>query len=183
MVGVSAALLFHAFDYDPHRTVPPLVGWLVSRPAVQRGLLVLLAMTLEEFHFRAFLQRRFGAVPASILFLLAHAGYGEPFFFVGLLAITQLLDQRSFLQVSARRKDERDRRHAGCSQRGGKRMLAITRLGHDRDNHVVATTRLAGSECEHDRLEAAHLAGSNDLKNCPPWTVVAGNVGAIYTYR
>ena len=91
VVGVSAALLFHAFDYDPHRTVPPLVGWLVSRPAVQRGLLVLLAMTLEEFHFRAFLQRRFGAVPASILFLLAHAGYGEPFFFVGLLAITAVL--------------------------------------------------------------------------------------------
>ena len=49
------------------------------------------AMTLEEFHFRAFLQRRFGAVPASILFLLAHAGYGEPFFFVGLLAITSVL--------------------------------------------------------------------------------------------
>ena len=32
-----------------------------------------------------------GAVPASILFLLAHAGYGEPFFFVGLLAITTVL--------------------------------------------------------------------------------------------
>ena len=48
-------------------------------------------MTLEEFHFRAFLQRRLGAVPASILFLLAHAGYGEPFFFVGLLAITSVL--------------------------------------------------------------------------------------------
>ncbi|MCM3874883.1 MAG: CPBP family intramembrane metalloprotease, partial [Thermoanaerobaculia bacterium] len=61
------------------------------RPAAQRGLLVLLAMTLEEFHFRAFLQRRLGVVPASILFLLAHAGYGEPFFFVGLLAITTVL--------------------------------------------------------------------------------------------
>ncbi len=91
VVGVSAAVLFHALDYEPHRTVPPLVGWLASRPAAQRGLLVLLAMTLEEFHFRAFLQRRLGAVPASILFLLAHAGYGEPFFFVGLLAITTVL--------------------------------------------------------------------------------------------
>lgn len=91
IVGVSAALLFRAFDYDTQRTVPPLVGWLATRPAAQRGLLVLLAMTLEEFHFRAFLQRRLGAVPASILFLLAHAGYGEPFFFVGLLAITSVL--------------------------------------------------------------------------------------------
>jgi membrane protease YdiL (CAAX protease family) len=91
IVGVAAALLLSAFDYDPHRTVPPLVAWLVARPAAQRGLLVLMAMTLEEFHFRAFLQRRLGAVPASIFFVLAHAGYGEPFLFVGLLAITVVL--------------------------------------------------------------------------------------------
>jgi len=90
-VGVAAALFLSAIDYDPHRAVPPLVVWLASRPAAQRSLLVLMAMTLEEFHFRAFLQRRLGAVPASIFFLLAHAGYGEPFFFVGLLAITVVL--------------------------------------------------------------------------------------------
>jgi membrane protease YdiL (CAAX protease family) len=91
LVGVAAALAFRAFDYEPHRTVPPLVGWLAARPAAQRGLLVLMAMTLEEFHFRSFLQRRFGAVPASLLFLLAHGGYGEPFFLVGLVAITTVL--------------------------------------------------------------------------------------------
>lgn len=91
VVGIGAALLFRVFDYDPHRAVPPLVSWLASRPAAQRGLLVLMAMTLEEFHFRSFLQRRLGAVPASVFFLLAHAGYGEPFFFVGLLAITTVL--------------------------------------------------------------------------------------------
>ena len=91
VVGVGAALVFRVFDYDPHRAVPPLVGWLAARPAAQRGLLVLMAMTLEEFHFRSFLQRRLGAVPASVFFLLAHAGYGEPFFLVGLLAITAVL--------------------------------------------------------------------------------------------
>ncbi len=91
VVGLGAALLFHAFDYEPHHAVPPLVSWLASRPAEQRGLLVVMAMTLEEFHFRSFLQRRLGAVPASVFFLLAHAGYGEPFFFVGLLAITTVL--------------------------------------------------------------------------------------------
>ena len=48
-------------------------------------------MTIEEFQFRAYLQRRLGAVPASILFLLSHAGYGEPYFFVGLIAITAVL--------------------------------------------------------------------------------------------
>jgi hypothetical protein len=102
---------------------------------------------------------------------------------VGLLAITQLFDQRSLVQVSVRRKYERDSRHARCSQCGDKGLVAITRVGHDRDDHVVAATLLPLGECEHDRLEAAHLAGRNDLKDCPPRTIVAGNVGAIYTYR
>ncbi len=91
VVAGIAAVILSLLDVREQRAIPPLVGWLASRPAVERLLIVLSAMTLEEFHFRAFLQRRIGAVPASILFLLAHAGYGEPFFFVGLLAITSVL--------------------------------------------------------------------------------------------
>ncbi len=91
VVAGVAAVVLSLLDVQEQRAVPPLVGWLAGRPAIERLLIVLSAMTLEEFHFRAFLQRRLGAVPASILFLLAHAGYGEPFFFVGLLAITSVL--------------------------------------------------------------------------------------------
>jgi len=91
VVSVVAAVFLKVLDVNEQRAVPPLVAWLAGRPAVERLLIVVSAMTLEEFHFRAFLQRRLGAVPASILFLLAHAGYGEPFFFVGLLAITAVL--------------------------------------------------------------------------------------------
>ncbi|HQQ78971.1 MAG TPA: CPBP family intramembrane metalloprotease [Thermoanaerobaculia bacterium] len=91
VVAVVAAVFLSLVDVQQQRAIPPLVGWLASRPAVERLLIVISAMTLEEFHFRAFLQRRLGAIPASILFLLAHAGYGEPFFFVGLLAITSVL--------------------------------------------------------------------------------------------
>lgn len=91
VVAFAAAVILSLLAVGEPRSVPPLVGWLAERPLPQRLLIVLSAMTLEEFYFRAFLQRRFGAVPASILFLLAHAGYGEPFFFVGLLAITAVL--------------------------------------------------------------------------------------------
>ncbi|HEY3349294.1 MAG TPA: CPBP family intramembrane glutamic endopeptidase [Thermoanaerobaculia bacterium] len=91
VVAGVAAVLLSLFDVHQQRAIPPLVGWLAGRPGVERLLIVISAMTLEEFHFRAFLQRRLGAAPASILFLLAHAGYGEPFFFVGLLAITSVL--------------------------------------------------------------------------------------------
>ena len=102
---------------------------------------------------------------------------------VGILAITQLFDERSLLQVRVRPNYERDRRHAGCSQCRDKGMFAIARIGHDRDDHVVPSTRLAGSDCEYDRLEPTHLAGSNDMNNCPPRTVVARNVSGVYTYR
>ncbi len=91
VVAGVAAVVLSLLDVKEQRAVPPLVAWLAGRPAIERLLIVFSAMTLEEFHFRAFLQRRLGAVPASILFLLAHAGYGEPFFFVGLLAITSVL--------------------------------------------------------------------------------------------
>jgi membrane protease YdiL (CAAX protease family) len=91
LVGVGTALFLSFFGFDGARAIPPLVKWIAALPPLQRGLIVLSAMTVEEFYFRAFLQRRIGAVPASILFLLGHAGYGEPLFFVGLLAITTVL--------------------------------------------------------------------------------------------
>ncbi len=73
------------------RPIPPLVRWLAGQPLGSRVVLVVAAMTVEEVFFRSFLQRRFGAVPASILFLVSHGGYGDPLFFVGLLAITAVL--------------------------------------------------------------------------------------------
>jgi membrane protease YdiL (CAAX protease family) len=73
------------------RGVPPLVKWIAALSPAQRALIVLSAMTVEELQFRAFLQRRLGAVPASMLFLLSHGGYGEPYFFLGLVAITAVL--------------------------------------------------------------------------------------------
>jgi hypothetical protein len=60
-------------------------------------------------------------------------------------------------------------------------MLAITGVRHDRDDYTVTAARLAGSEREHNGLEAAYFAGGNDLKNCPPRTVVARSAGALYT--
>jgi hypothetical protein len=61
-------------------------------------------------------------------------------------------------------------------------MLGVTRFGDYRHNYVVTTASLARRECEHDRLEAADLAGGNDLKNCAPGTGVAGNAGVTYKY-
>ena len=88
VVGLVFAVGFRLFDLKGPEAASPLIQWIAQLSVAQRLLIVACAMTVEEFHFRAFLQRRLGAVPASIFFVLAHAGYGEPFFFVGLLAIT-----------------------------------------------------------------------------------------------
>ncbi len=90
-IGILTALVVSAFGLGAPRGVPPLVRWIAGLSTGQRLLVVLAAMTFEELYFRAFLQRRLGAVAASAFFLLAHAGYGEPLFFVGLLGITAIL--------------------------------------------------------------------------------------------
>ena len=69
----------------------PVVLRVAEMPLSSRVAIVLVAMTVEELFFRAFLQRRLGLAPASLLFVIAHAGYGDPLFFVGLLAITAVL--------------------------------------------------------------------------------------------
>jgi membrane protease YdiL (CAAX protease family) len=91
LVGLAFALVFRLFNLPAPQAAPPLVQWIAQLSIAKKLVIVVCAMTVEELHFRAFLQRRLGAVPASILFLLAHAGYGEPFFFVGLVAITVVL--------------------------------------------------------------------------------------------
>lgn len=91
VLAIVVALLVAALGIPGPRGIPPLVEWIARLSAGQRALVVLSAMTLEEFYFRGFLQRRLGALPASGFFLLAHGGYGEPFFFVGLLGITAIL--------------------------------------------------------------------------------------------
>jgi membrane protease YdiL (CAAX protease family) len=91
VVGLAFAVVIRLFDLPAPKSAPPLVQWLAQLSILKRLLIVVCAMVVEEFHFRAFLQRRLGAVPASVLFLLAHTGYGEPFFFVGLVAITVVL--------------------------------------------------------------------------------------------
>ncbi len=91
VVGLAFALALRLLGLPGPEAASPLVQWIAELSILKRAVIVLCAMTIEEFHFRAFLQRRLGAVPASIFFLLAHAGYGEPFIFVGLLAITVVL--------------------------------------------------------------------------------------------
>ncbi|HEX7831965.1 MAG TPA: type II CAAX endopeptidase family protein [Thermoanaerobaculia bacterium] len=70
---------------------PATVGWMAAMPIWKKALIVLSAMTVEEFFFRSFLQKRVGLIASTILFALAHATYGSPLFLVGVSVISLVI--------------------------------------------------------------------------------------------
>jgi membrane protease YdiL (CAAX protease family) len=79
VVGIAAASVLSATGLGPDEAslaVPPLLRWLAGLSLARKLLVVAIAMIVEEAFFRAFLQPRVGWLPATLLFTLAHAGYG-----------------------------------------------------------------------------------------------------------
>ncbi len=78
-IGVIAAAALPLIGLAPDEgslAVPPLLRWLAELSLGRKLLVVAIAMIVEEAFFRAFLQPRLGWLPATLLFTLAHAGYG-----------------------------------------------------------------------------------------------------------
>lgn len=68
--------------------VPPAIIYMVQMAWWKKALLVLSAATIEEAFFRGWLQKRVGLVLSTILFALAHAGYGQPLLLIGVTIIS-----------------------------------------------------------------------------------------------
>ena len=68
--------------------MPPMVEWIIAQPLWLRLLVSLSAGVVEELFFRGFLQPRIGLVGATVLFALAHLGYGEPFMLFGITLLS-----------------------------------------------------------------------------------------------
>ena len=69
--------------------IPPLVGYVARQPWALRLGISFSAGLAEEGFFRGFLQPRLGLALTTLLFVLAHASYGQPLQLVavGLLSI------------------------------------------------------------------------------------------------
>lgn len=67
---------------------PPMLEWIVGLPFAVRLGLALSAGLVEETFFRGFLQPRVGIVFSSVLFILAHLSYGQPFMLVGVAMLS-----------------------------------------------------------------------------------------------
>jgi membrane protease YdiL (CAAX protease family) len=70
---------------------PPMIAWMAALPAWKKAAIVLSAMTIEEFFFRAWLQKRVGLIASTILFALAHSGFGQPFLLIGVSVISLII--------------------------------------------------------------------------------------------
>ncbi|HXT52236.1 MAG TPA: CPBP family intramembrane glutamic endopeptidase [Thermoanaerobaculia bacterium] len=62
---------------------PPLIVWIAGLPAGLKVALALSAGLVEELFFRGFLQPRVGIGVSTLLFVLAHLSYDQPFLLVG----------------------------------------------------------------------------------------------------
>lgn len=89
-LGVIAILLIVALGLylvggeEALPTQPPeMIGWVVALPVLVRVALSLSAGVVEETFFRGFLQPRVGIALSTVLFVLAHLSYEQPFLLIG----------------------------------------------------------------------------------------------------
>jgi membrane protease YdiL (CAAX protease family) len=66
----------------------PVVPWMAALPFWQKATIVFSAMTVEEAFFRGWLQKRVGLVISTVVFVVAHAGYGQPLMMIGISIVS-----------------------------------------------------------------------------------------------
>jgi membrane protease YdiL (CAAX protease family) len=67
---------------------PALVPWIAALPVGVRVAVSLSAGFVEETFFRGFLQPRMGIALSTLMFVLAHLSYGQPFMLVGITLLS-----------------------------------------------------------------------------------------------
>ncbi len=87
VTGVLVALGLFAPDSKPS----PMIPWMAALPAWKKAMIVFSAMTVEEAFFRGWMQKRLGLIVSTILFALAHAGYGQPILLLGVTIVSLVI--------------------------------------------------------------------------------------------
>jgi membrane protease YdiL (CAAX protease family) len=89
ITALLAVLLLRAVGVLENPPDPPaMIGWMANLAWWKKATIVLSAMTIEEFFFRSFLQKRVGLVASTILFALAHFTYGNPLLLIGVTVVS-----------------------------------------------------------------------------------------------
>lgn len=92
VAAISVGMVVQLLDMLPENLEPaPMVDYMVNLAWWQKTLIILSAMSVEEFFFRGWMQKRFGLIVSTVIFAIAHAGYGQPLFLVGVTAISLVI--------------------------------------------------------------------------------------------
>lgn len=91
MALLLAAILNAAGVLPKPSQPPPMIAWMAALPLWKKALVVLSAMTVEEAFFRAWLQKRIGLLASTLLFALAHSGFGQPLLLIGVALISLVI--------------------------------------------------------------------------------------------
>lgn len=91
-VALVAGLILEATGQIGDDIRPPAaVPWMATLAVWKKCLIIFSAMTVEELFFRAWLQKRVGLVLSTILFVIAHAGFGQPLMFIGIGVVSLVI--------------------------------------------------------------------------------------------
>lgn len=96
ILTITLALLIGAIlmgaGVMPEQLKPsPMIPWIAGFNPLQKLLVVFMAMTVEEFFFRGWLQKRTGLLISTAIFAISHAGYGQPFMLIGVTIISLVI--------------------------------------------------------------------------------------------
>lgn len=90
--ALTVSLIVQQLGLLPDDAAPPaMVDYMVNLAIWQKLLIILSAMTVEEFFYRGWLQKRFGLIVSTVVFAISHAGYGQPMFLIGVTAISLVI--------------------------------------------------------------------------------------------
>ena len=92
VLAAAVVLILNAAHLLPKHMKPsPMIPWMAAQPIWNKIMIVLSAMTIEEAFFRGWLQKRIGLIASTILFALAHSGFGQPLLLVGVAIISLII--------------------------------------------------------------------------------------------
>ena len=90
--ALMVALLLRATGLLPEDPKPsPMIGFMASLAIWKKMLIITSAMTVEEFFFRSWLQKRVGLIASTGLFALAHFTLGQPLLLIGVTVISLVI--------------------------------------------------------------------------------------------
>ena len=91
-IALIVGLILQAAGLMPKNPQPPpMIGYMAALPVWKKATIVLSAMTVEEAFFRGWLQKRIGLIASTILFAVAHSGFGQPLLLIGVFVISLII--------------------------------------------------------------------------------------------